>query len=320
MASFQEIYNQITQAINEKNSSKRPTFPWIAGTFKRAHDFNRFKNYLDNYGDELDPETAETYTNILKLLQIALDNNLISSENGVYKTTPRGSKFLQELSRHIKQWDNINDLSYKDIRREVQAAKGEADQEWYNSLPPLDQAMIDLYSKLTPKEFHFLTGLKNSKDSKSKYVNRVETLEDSDPESYAVLKSLRFINANNQINDKLLTTFFSTLGKYDYRHLRSFNRSISSKSDRIAADKALAMNEYIRKQQGKDVAGKDYHRYSGVNDTDTRQMQRSRVLSGRKDDFNQRLRRTKASMAEHKDLSFKNYLIEEKSKHIDKRI
>jgi hypothetical protein len=243
MATSQQIYSEINSAINPENSSKRPTMAWIAGTFKKAYDFGRIQRAVDEHSKELDTKTLENFINTLKFRDIAVKNGLMTkTDEGKYVTSERGNRFIQDLSKNIKQWESINDLSFKQLRGEVQSAKGEVDQEWYNNLPPVEQHVIDIYSRLTPKEFHLLTGLKNDRDNKQKYVNRIETLEDSDPESYAILRDAGIINNKNQINNTLLSTFFATLAKYDYRHLRSFNRSISSKSDRIAADKGLAQN------------------------------------------------------------------------------
>jgi hypothetical protein len=250
MATSQDIFRQINNAINPENSTKRPTFPWIAGTFKKTYDFNRIERALRNHSEELEPSTLENFRNTLKLRDIAVENGLITvkreGSEPVYKISEKGNRFLQELSKNISRWESLNDLSFKQLRSEVQSAKSEADQEWYDNLSPVDQHIIDIYSRLTPKEFHFLIGLKNAKDDKQKYVNRIETLQDSDPESYSILRDSGFINNKDQINNVLVTKFFATLAKYDYRHLRSFNRSISSKTDRIAADKALVRNELER--------------------------------------------------------------------------
>jgi hypothetical protein len=320
MASSQEIYSQITQAINPDNSSKRPTLGWVAGAFKRAYDFGRIQAVLNNRSDELDPDTRQTYQNLLKLRDIAVNNGLMVAEGNKYKVTNAGSKFVQDLAKNIKQWESINDLTFKQLRGEVQSAKGQADQEWYNSLSPIEQHIIDLYSKLTIKEFHFLTGVKNDKDGKNRYVNRIETMEDSDPESYNMLRDLGFITKKNTINDALVSTFFRTLGKYDYRHLRSFNRSISSRSDRLAADAALNQNHADRMATDRNPTDggmmSDRERMvansrmpSDVEEPNNRQQQRSRILGGRKDAFNDRMRRTRPAN-ESKSLSFKQFLIE----------
>lgn len=316
MATTQQIYNQIRQEI----TTKKPTLGWIAGVFKKTFDFPRYQTILATRADELDSEQLDTIKNILKLRDIALANNLIKEENGKFKVTPAGSKFVQDLSKNIKQWESINDLSFKELRKEIQSAKGEADQEWYNSLPPVEQKIIDIYSQITLKEFHFLTGLKNDKDGKNQYVNRINGLEERDMESYETLRQLGFIKSNNTLNNELTNTFFKTLGKYDYRHLRSFNRSISSRNDRIAADAALNKNHASRMTTDRESNDgnlmSDTERMtanarmpSDVEEPNNRQQQRSRILGGRKDAFNARMHRTRSSN-ESKNLSFKNFLIE----------
>jgi len=316
MATTQQIYNQIRKDI----TSKKPTLGWIAGAFKKVHDFPRYQNILDTRANELDPEQAETIKNTLKLRDIALQNGLMKEENGKIKVTPAGSKFVQDLSKHIQQWESLNDLSFKQLRREVQSAKGEADQEWYNSLGPVEQKMIDIYSQLTLKEFHFLTGLKNDKDGKNQYVNRIAGLEAKDPESYEMLRHLGFIKPNGTLNNELANTFFKTLGQYDYRHLRSFNRNISSRSDRLAADQALNQNHADRLANDRETRDGDLmsdkermtansRMPSDVEEPNNRQQQRSRILGGRQQSFNDRMRRTRPAN-ESKNLSFKQFLIE----------
>lgn len=316
MATTQQIYNQIRKDI----TSKKPTLGWIAGMFKKTHDFPRYQNMLDTRADELDPEQAETIKNTLKLRDIALQNGLMKEENGKIKVTQAGSKFVQDLAKNIQQWDSLNDLSFKQLRREVQSAKGEADQEWYNGLPPVEQKMIDIYSQLTLKEFHFLTGLKNDKDGKNQYVNRIAGLEQRDPESFEMLRHLGFIKPNGTLNNELANTFFKTLGKYDYRHLRSFNRNISSRSDRLAADQALNQNHADRMAADRDSRDGDLlsdkermtansRMPSDVEEPNNRQQQRSRILGGRQQAFNDRMRRTRPAN-ESKNLSFKQFLIE----------
>jgi hypothetical protein len=246
MATSQQVYQEIADAIEANGSTKRPTVGWIAGAFKKAHDFSRMEANLKNRGDELNPDIRQTLQNTMILKDIALKHGLIKQENGKYDVTPRGSKFVQDVAKSLHEWDSINKASFKQLRGTVQQAKGEADQEWYQSLPPDEQHIIDIYSRLTLKEYAMLKGLKNSKDSKKKYTNRVDGLQDSDPESYATLRDVGFINSQNLVNDKLLTKFFDTLAKYDYRHLRSFNRNISSRLDRMTADKALVQNQLDR--------------------------------------------------------------------------
>jgi hypothetical protein len=303
MATSQEIYSQINQAINPDNSTKKPTVSWVAGQFRKAHDFSRIERVLKDRGDELDFDTRQTYENIIKLRDIAVANGLVTDTNGVYKMTPKGSKFVQDMAQNISKWDSINDMNYKEIRGMVQSAKGDVDREWYEQLPPNEKAAIDLYSRLTLKEFHFLTGLKNDKDGKNQYVNRINTLEERDPESYATLRDLNVINRNNTLNNEVVSNLFRTLGKYDYNRLRSFNRNISSRSDRLAADKALLTNTAIKKNP---ELGTLHPRFGQET---TRQGQRSNVLGGRQQTFNDRMRRTRPAN-ESKNLSFKQFLTE----------
>lgn len=242
------IYLEIADAIKEGNkSTKKPSLAWVAGTFKKTHDFNRIENAVKTRSSELSDDTLETFKNILTLRDIAVKHGLMTKEskdNGFpkYTVTPTGSKFVQDLAKNINDWQTINDLSFKQLRSEIQSAKGEADQEWYDSLPPDEQHIIDIYSRLTLKEYALLKGIKSAKDSKKKYTNRLDTLDQKDPESFETLKSLGFINKMNHVNDVLVTKFFNTLAKFDYRHLRSFNRTISSRLDRFSADKALTQN------------------------------------------------------------------------------
>ena len=311
MATSKEIYNDIVNTIANSGSTKKATFAWIAGAFKKTHDFGRMQSRINNYADELSPDTLESLKNMMILKDIGVSNGLFKVENGKYKVTNKGSKFVQDVAKNISKWESLNDMTFKELRSEIQQAKGEADMEWYNGLPPDEQYMIDLYSKLTLKEFHYLTGIKNDKDRKQKYVNRVETLEDSDFESYSLLRELGFITPKNTINDTLLTKFFTTLGKYDYRHLRSFNRSISSRSDRIAADKALHRNnsDYQTDDMADNKMTANVRMPMDVEEPNNRQQQRSRILGGRKQSFNDRMHRTRVAN-ESKKLSFKNYLME----------
>lgn len=246
MANSQQVYKEIADAIEATGSTKKPTVGWIAGTFKKVHDFARMEATLRDRSDELDPSTLQTLKNTLILRDIAVKNGYIRKDGTKYSVTPSGSKFVQDVAKNFQEWSSINSMDFKQLRGTVQQAKGEVDQEWYNSLPADEQHIIDIYSRMTIKEYALLKGLKNAKDSKQKYTNRVDGLEDRDPESYAVLRDMGFINSQNLINDKLLTKFFDTLAKFDYRHLRSFNRSISSKLDRITADKALVQNQLDR--------------------------------------------------------------------------
>ena len=106
MASTKEIFSEINQAINSDNSSKRPTMSWIAGVFKKIREFNRMENALER-SDELNDDVRENYINSLKLRDIALENGLMTREikdNGFpkYEVTDKGSKFLQNLSKHIQ--------------------------------------------------------------------------------------------------------------------------------------------------------------------------------------------------------------------------
>ena len=243
MATALQIYREINDAINPDSSSKRPTVAWVAGTFKKAYDFGRIQRAVDEHADELDPQTLETFKNTLKLRDIALKNGLINkSDTGKFITTEKGNRFVQEMAKNIKQWESLNDMNFKQLRGTMLAHKFDADQAWANDLPPEEQKILKVYGELTPKEYRFLIGIQADKDNKQKYVNRIETLEDKDHESYSVLRELGFITPKNTINDQFVYTFFKTLDKYDTAHLRSFNRTILTSHKNIAAQKGLAQN------------------------------------------------------------------------------
>lgn len=250
---YQQIYSQILDSIFKHGSRERNKFPslgWVASVFTRSPDLARIERVVRDRGDELDPDMLYDYENMLKVKDIAVKNGLmqrLKKTNGsdTYKTTPDGSKFVQELSKNINKWNDLsslNDMDFKQLRATVQSAKGAVDDEWFKSLSPEDQKYVEIYSNLTLKEFSFLKGLKYQRDGKNQYTSRIDTLQDSDPEAYAVLKTAGFINEKDQLNVKLVDGFFNFLNTHDYAHLRSFNRSISSKLDRNAADAALKQN------------------------------------------------------------------------------
>lgn len=250
---YQQIYSQILDAIFKHGDRERNMFPslgWVASVFTRAPDLARIERVVKERGSELDTDMLYDYENMLKVKDIAIKNGLmqrLKKTNGsdIYKTTADGSKFVQELSKNINKWNDLsslNGMNFKQIRAAVQSAKSSVDDEWIKSLSPADQKYVDIYSTLSLKEFSFLKGLKFQRDGKNQYTARIETLQDRDPEAYAVLKTANFINEKDQLNIKLVDGFFDFLNTHDYAHLRSFNRSISSKLDRNAADDALKQN------------------------------------------------------------------------------
>jgi hypothetical protein len=250
MATAKQIFDEINNTINPDGTGKRPTMGWIAGTFKKTFDFDRMERTLRTRADDLDEDKLKDLQNTLKLRDIAIKNGLMvksKTPTGVkYNVTPAGNRFVQELSHKMSEWESINDLTNKQLKKVMFSEKGHADQEWYDSLPKDQQKLIDLYTNFTVKELHFLIGLYNSKQGKNEYIKRVETLEDTDFESYSTLREAGFINSKNQLNGSLVTEFFKMLKNSDYEHLRSFNRSISSFKDHIAAMRGLKQNELDR--------------------------------------------------------------------------
>lgn len=247
MATSQEIYREINSAINSDNSTKKPTMGWIAGTFKKTYDFDRMQRAVEGNSHELDSQTLQDFKNALKLRDIALKNGLmVRGKDGGYKVTDKGSKFVQETAKKITEWQTLLDKDFKGMRAELQSGKGFADMAWYESLPPNEKHVIDSFGLILPREFHFLIGLKNAKDSKDRYVNKINTWEEKNFESYSILRDIGFITSKNTLNVKMVDAFFNVLSKYDYEHLRSFNRNLSSSNDTIAATNGLRRNELER--------------------------------------------------------------------------
>lgn len=322
-AYYDKVYKEIADAIANAGSPKRATREWVAGILMPPipKSYDRWKRALNN--PDLTPEYRVDFQNKVIAVDIAANNNMLKKVNGGYEKNDKGSRFAKYLTLdvHSSEEKDVNDMSFKELRGMMQDMKGQADKDWYESLPPIEQMMIDKYQEMNEKEYAFLSGLKNDKDSKYRYVNRVERLEDSDPESYNVLKNLGFITKENYINNNLVTKFFETMGKFYYRHLRSFNRNISSSSDRRAAQNAnnrrtsQEIARDLEKADGDTMSNDEMGAASTRMGTDdkmptSRQQQRSKILQGRSQAFDQNTRRAKVARNESKRFSFKNFLIE----------
>lgn len=255
MATFQDIFKEINDTIK---TNSRPTAEWISGMFSRSADIKSTERKLNDpkyveairaNDEEKGTHNLDNMENLLIVHKIGVKHGLlsVSKSTGLYKKTDKGSKFIQEITNflHVRDESKAGD-SFKQTRAVWQNHTYGALQDWFNDQPEQAQHIINTYREITLKEFYLLAGLLNDQKGKNKYVNRVESLEDSDHESYSALLGLGIITEKNTINVEFLTNFFKTLSSYDDKHLRSFNASISSRVYRSEADKALIRNQLNR--------------------------------------------------------------------------
>lgn len=251
--SNKSIYKEIKDKILDKfgkSKNNYPTFTWVMGTFKKLQDYERLRRMVTHSSD-VPHETMEKFEKQKILVDTALEHGLITDiekPNGkhVLRVTGKGSKFLQELNQNIHSWNSLNSMNHKELKKTFLKGVEEADREWFDSLSREDQKMVEIYSQLSLKEYSLIKGLWNSKTNKENYQERLSNLQYSSPENFEYLKGLGFINDKSRLNSDFTEKFISTISSLDYSHLKHFNRSISSKTDRISADKALAQNALQR--------------------------------------------------------------------------
>ena len=251
MDEYENLYSQLVDEFTREFPTEKgnyPTAAWIAGVFKRLYDFKNIEQMMKN--PKLPRESVENFEKIMFMKNFGEENGLLTkSDHGFVVKTDRGSKFIQHVASNIEQYKKFDahrttfgrSPEYKNTWYTVLAAANQADKEWADSLSEGDQRLLKLYSELTPKSFSFLKGLLTKNIDKKKYTHLFNSFMEHNPDEYEMLSNLSLIR-DNQINGKLLRELFSFLGNAGYSKLKSFNREISQRIDRSAADKALNKN------------------------------------------------------------------------------
>lgn len=253
---FKEYYLEIKNLIKDDfNANASPS--WIAGLFKSLHKYETDKKIFSVMGNDVEPEKMRGFNIKDTVIKYSIKKGLLKKERNRLVVSQKGNSFLRYLNENINALKSINDLSNKELKKEFLKGVEQADKEWFLSLDDAEKEVVEKYNEIDLIDYVFLKGLLKSKQNKKNYKARVISFKEKHEDHFDLLKHLGFFDENDNITDEL-DKFFTVLGGMDYSHLKNFNRSISSKSDRSAASNALVRNELKRRMDSRSSSSSEF--------------------------------------------------------------